>query len=254
MKEKGVVVCIPARFGSTRFPGKPVAKLGGKPIIQWVYEKGLGSKAESVIIATDNDIVFKTGTAFGAKCVMTSDKHPSGTDRIWEAVKNINCDVIINIQGDEPLIEISTINSLIDMFTANSSMEMGTVVVKADRSVIGRNPNVVKAVLGKDNSALYFSRSEIPFIRDTGKNFPIYKHLGIYGYRKKTLERIVSLPQSELEKCEMLEQLRALDNGIKIYAVILDNDFGVGIDTPEDLAKAESLISNKNEERKLRYV
>lgn len=245
MKEKGVVVCIPARFGSTRFPGKPIARLGGKPIIQWVYEKGLSSKAQRVIIATDNEAVYQAGTAFGAECVMTSDKHPSGTDRIWEAVKNIDCEVIINIQGDEPLIEVSTINSLIDMFTSNPSMEMGTVVVKADREVIGKNPNVVKAVLAKDNSALYFSRSEIPFVRDAGKSFPIYKHLGIYGYRKKAIEKIVSLPQSELEKCEMLEQLRALDNGIKIYAVILDSDFGVGIDTPEDLAKAESIIANK---------
>lgn len=245
MKEKGVVVCIPARFGSTRFPGKPIAKLGGKPIIQWVYEKGLASNAESVIIATDNELIHKAGTAFGAKCVMTSDKHPSGTDRIWEAVKGVKCDIIINIQGDEPLIEVSTINRLINMFLSNPSMEMGTVVVSADRALIGSNPNVVKAVLGKDNSALYFSRSEIPFVRDAGKTFPIYKHLGIYGYRKRTLERIVNLPQSELEKCEMLEQLRALDNGIKIYAVILDSDFGVGIDTPEDLAKAEFLISNR---------
>lgn len=245
MKEKSVIVCIPARFGSTRFLGKPIAKLGGKPIIQWVYEKGLASKAESVIIATDNEAVFKTGTEFGAKCIMTSDKHPSGTDRIWEAVKGLNCEVIINIQGDEPLIEVSTINKLIDMFLNNPSMEMGTVVVKADRALIGSNPNAVKAVLAKDNSALYFSRSEIPFVRDTGKSFPIYKHLGIYGYRKKTLEKIVHLPQSELEKCEMLEQLRALDNGIKIYAVILDNDFGIGIDTPEDLAKAELLVANR---------
>ncbi|HBM15529.1 MAG TPA: 3-deoxy-manno-octulosonate cytidylyltransferase [Lentisphaeria bacterium] len=246
MKHKGTLVCIPARYGSTRFPGKPLAKLGGKPIIQWVYEKGLASKAESVLIATDNDMIFSSVKSFGANCVMTSDKHPSGTDRVWEAVKDICCDVIINIQGDEPLIEVSTIDSLIDMFASTYKIEMGTVVAKADRNVIGTNPNVVKAVLGKDNTALYFSRAEIPYVREPLKNFPIYKHLGIYGYRKKTLEKIISLPQSELEQCEMLEQLRALDNGIRIHALIVESDSGIGIDTPEDLMRAEAIISNKH--------
>lgn len=242
MNKEKFIICIPARYGSTRFPGKVLAKLGGKPIIQWVHEKGSASNTDSVIVAADNVIVRDTVIGFGGRCVMTSEDHPSGTDRIWEAVKDINCDVIINIQGDEPLIEVSTINKLIELFKSNSSVEMGTVVVLSDRNKIATNPNVVKAVLAKDGSALYFSRSEIPYVRETGKEFPIYKHLGIYGYRKSTLRKLVSLPQSELEKCEMLEQLRALDNGIKIYAVILKEDFGVGIDTPEDLQKAEMLI------------
>lgn len=244
MRKEKVIVCIPARYGSTRFQGKVIAKLGGKPIIQWVYEKGSRSNADSVLIATDNAIVRDVVIGFGGKCVMTSEGHPSGTDRIWEAVKDIDCDVIINIQGDEPLIKVSTINKLIELFKNNLSVEMGTVVVFSDRNKIAVNPNVVKAVLSKDGSALYFSRSEIPYIREKGKEFPIYKHLGIYGYRKNTLKKLVSLPQSELEKCEMLEQLRALDNGIKIYAVVLQEDFGVGIDTPEDLQKAEMLIKN----------
>ena len=247
MRKEKFIVCIPARYGSTRFPGKVVAKLGGKPIIQWVYEKGCASDADSVIVATDNVIVRDTimMTGFGGQCVMTSKTHPSGTDRIWEVVKDVDCDVIINIQGDEPLIEVSTINKLIELFKNNSSVEMGTVVVLSDRSKIAANPNAVKAVIAKDGSALYFSRSEIPYIREKGKKFPIYKHLGIYGYRKNTLKKLVSLPQGELEKCEMLEQLRALDNGIKIYAVILKEDFGIGIDTPEDLRNAEKLIKNK---------
>ena len=242
MSKERFIVCIPARYGSTRFPGKVVAKLGGKPIIQWVHEKGCASNADRVIVAADNVIVRDTIIGFGGECVMTSEKHPSGTDRIWEAVKDIDCDVIINIQGDEPLIEVSTINKLIKLFKDNPSVEMGTVVVSSDRSKIAANPNVVKVVLAKDNSALYFSRSEIPYVRERENEFPIYKHLGIYGYRKKTLKKLVSLTQSELEKCEMLEQLRALYNGIKIYAVVLKEDFGVGIDTPEDLKNAEMLI------------
>lgn len=242
MRKERFIVCIPARYGSTRFPGKVVAKLGGKPIIQWVHEKGCASNADRVIVATDNAVVRDTVTGFDGECVMTSEKHPSGTDRIWEAVKNIDCDVIINIQGDEPLIEVSTINKLIKLFKNNPSIEMGTVVVRSDRRKIAANSNVVKAVLAKDNSTLYFSRSEIPYAREKGNNFPLYKHLGIYGYRKKTLKKLVSLNQSELEKCEMLEQLRALYNGIKIYAVVLQKDLGVGIDTPEDLKNAEMLI------------
>jgi len=244
MSKEKFIVCIPARYNSTRFPGKVVAKLGGKPIIQWVYEKGCASNADSVIVATDSIIVRDAVVGFGGKCVMTSEHHPSGTDRIWEAIKDIDCNVIINIQGDEPLIKVSTINKLIELFKNNPLVEMGTVVVLSDRSKIATNPNIVKAILAKDSSALYFSRSEIPYIRESGKEFPIYKHLGIYGYRKNTLKRLVSLPQSDLEKCEMLEQLRALENGIKIYAVVLQEDFGVGIDTPEDLQKAEMLIKN----------
>lgn len=247
MAEKKVIVCIPARYGSTRFPGKVMAQLGGKPIVQWVYEKGCASNADSVIVAADNLIVKNAVEKFGGQCVMTSEKHPSGTDRIWEAVKNIDFDVVINIQGDEPLIKTSTINSLIEMFKTSSYVEMGTVVVLSSRSKIAANPNVVKAVLSKDGSVLYFSRSEIPYIREGGKDCSVYKHLGIYGYRKDTLEKLVTLPQSELEKCEMLEQLRALENGIKIYAAVLNEDSGIGIDTPEDLVNAESLIkSNAN--------
>ncbi len=244
MNKEKFIVCIPARYGSTRFPGKVVALLSGKPIVRWVYEKGCSSNADSVIVATDNVIVRDTVIGFGGKCVMTSENHPSGTDRIWEAVKDIDCDVIINIQGDEPLIAVSTINKLIELFKNNPSVEMGTVVVLSDRNKIASNPNAVKAVLSKNGTALYFSRSEIPYIREKGKEFPLYKHLGIYGYRKNTLKKLVSLPQSELEKCEMLEQLRALDNGITIHAVILGEDFGVGIDTLEDLQKAEMLIKN----------
>ncbi|MCP4180070.1 MAG: 3-deoxy-manno-octulosonate cytidylyltransferase [bacterium] len=243
MSHSKVIICIPARYGSTRFPGKALADLKGKPVIQRTYEKACSSIADEVIIATDNDKIYDVAHAFGAKCAMTSKNHPSGSDRIWEAAQNIPCNIIINVQGDEPLIDVNTINKLIEMLCSNEKIEMGTVVVKTERKEIGKDPNVVKAVLSKDNSVLYFSRSEIPFVRDKDDGSPIYKHLGIYGYRKNTLKRIISLPQSNLEKLEKLEQLRALENNIKIYAVVADNDTGIGIDTPEDLKKAEKLIT-----------
>ncbi len=237
-----VAICIPARYGSTRFPGKVLAKLAGKPIIQWVYEKAEKSIAEEVIIAADNQLVMDTVLEFGGKCVMTKPDHPSGTDRIWEAVQGTDCDIIINVQADEPLIDVTTINKLIEALKENPVIEMGTVVVKADRKVIGSDPNAVKAVLNKDNFALYFSRSEVPYIRDKSEDFPIYHHLGIYAFRRDTLQKFVSLPPSNLEKCEKLEQLRALDNGIKIFTIISEKNNGIGIDTPDDLAKAEEIF------------
>ena len=240
--ERKVVICIPARYGSTRFPGKVLAKLAGKPIIQWVYEKALSSIADDIIIAADNPTVLNAVEKFGGKCVMTNPNHPSGTDRVWEAVQKVDCDIIINVQGDEPLINVSTINNLIEALKNNPEIEMGTVVVKADRSITGSDPNTVKAVLNKDNYALYFSRSEVPHVRDKNDNYPIYHHLGIYAFRRDTLKRFVSLPPSDLEKCEKLEQLRALDNGIKIFAIISDKNNGIGIDTPEDLKKAEEIF------------
>ncbi|HJO92125.1 MAG TPA: 3-deoxy-manno-octulosonate cytidylyltransferase [Victivallales bacterium] len=243
MSHSKIIICIPARYGSTRFPGKALADLKGKPVVQWTYEKACLSIADEVIIATDNDEIYNTAQSFGAKCAMTSEDHPSGSDRIWEAVQNIPCDIIINVQGDEPLIDVDIINKLIDLLRSNEKVEMGTVVVKTGRDIIGQDTNVVKAVLSKDNSVLYFSRSEIPFVRDEDDNSPLYKHLGIYGYRKHILKKIISLPQSYLEKTEKLEQLRALENNIKIYAIVADKDSGIGIDTPEDLKKAEKLIT-----------
>jgi 3-deoxy-manno-octulosonate cytidylyltransferase (CMP-KDO synthetase) len=242
MSDSKVIICIPARYGSTRFPGKVLADLKGKPVVQWTYERACSSIADEVIIATDNEKVYDVANSFGAKCVMTSESHPSGSDRIWEAVQNIPCDIIINVQGDEPLIDVDVINKLIKLLKSNKNIKMGTVVVRAPREQIGKDINVVKAVLAKDNSTLYFSRSEIPCVRDADDDSPLYKHLGIYAYRKNTLKEIISLPQSTLEKIEKLEQLRALENNIKIYAVIADHDSGIGIDTPEDLKNAEKLI------------
>jgi 3-deoxy-manno-octulosonate cytidylyltransferase (CMP-KDO synthetase) len=240
--DRRVVICIPARFGSTRFPGKVLAELAGKPIIQWVFEKAQSSIADEVIVAADNATVMNTVKEFGGKCIMTKTNHPSGTDRIWEAVQKVDGDIIINVQGDEPLIDVSTINKLIEALKNNQKIEMATVVVKADRNVIGKDPNAVKVVLNRKNFAIYFSRSEVPYIREKVENHPIYHHVGIYAFRRDILEHFVSLPISNLEKCEKLEQLRALDNGIRILAVVSDKNNGIGIDTPEDLKKAEEIF------------
>ncbi len=240
--DRKVIICIPARYGSTRFPGKSLAILAGKPIIQWVYERAIKSKADDVIIATDNEKIAETVNNFGGKSIMTSPEHISGTDRIWEAVQKIDCDIVINVQGDEPLIDIATIDRLIDALSSNPEIEMGTVAVKSDRSVIGSDPNAVKVVLSNQNYAIYFSRSEVPYDRNNTGGYPIYLHMGIYGFRRDILKRFVELPPSLLERCESLEQLRALDNGIKIFTIISEEKNGFGIDTPEDLEKAEEIF------------
>ena len=242
MNSDKVIICIPARYGSSRFPGKPLAKLAGKPIIQWAYERACESLADEVVIATDDDRIVDVIKSFGGNYAMTSSDHPSGTDRIWEAVRNKKSNIIINIQGDEPLININTVNKLIEALKQNSSIEMGTVVQEASREEIGKDPNVVKVVLDKNGFALYFSRSEIPCDREGDGIVPLYHHVGIYAYRYNVLERFVSLEQGLLERCEKLEQLRALENGIKIYTVVTDESNGIGIDTPEDLERAEEIV------------
>ena len=239
MSRKAIAV-IPARYGSTRFPAKVIADLGGKPIIQWVYEKAKASKASAVYVATDNPKVADVVKGFGGEVIMTRENHPSGTDRIHEAVSCVEGDVIINVQGDEPLIPTSVIDELIDIMLDDENLEMGTVAVPAARADFESNPNVVKVVFDNNNSALYFSRSMIPFKRDDFET-DTYRHWGIYAYRRDILDRFVALPEGRLEQCEKLEQLRALENGIKIY-VHLSNLESIGIDTPEDLELAEQKI------------
>jgi 3-deoxy-manno-octulosonate cytidylyltransferase (CMP-KDO synthetase) len=236
MSAKTVAV-IPARFASTRFPGKVLAQLCGKPMIQWVYEKAAASVADEVLIATDDQRVINVVEGFGGRAVMTSPSHPSGTDRICEAISGLDCDIVINIQGDEPLIPVEVINELIVMMQKNSDIEMGTVAVQGSRKNLS-DPNKVKVVLDNSDFALYFSRSLIPFIREGGTDAPVYLHWGIYAYRADTLRKFVSLPEGRLESCEKLEQLRALENGIKIK-VMLSSLETIGVDTPEDLHMAE---------------
>ena len=231
---------IPARYASTRFPGKVLAELCEKPMIQHVYEKAAASIADEVLVAADDQKVIDAVEAFGGKAIMTSPDHPSGTDRIWEAVADLDCDVVINVQGDEPLIPVEVINELITLMSENPEIPMGTVAVPAEREILA-DPNKVKVVINKQNFALYFSRSIIPYLREGGNDVPTFLHWGIYAYRKETLKQFVGLPEGGLEACEKLEQLRALENGINIY-VMQSSLESIGVDTPEDLELAEAKL------------
>ena len=241
MSQNRVAVVIPSRYASTRFPGKPLAMLCGKPMIRHVYEKAAASSADLTVVATDDRRIYDAVTAFGGRAVMTAESHPSGTDRIAEAVSKLGekIDIVINVQGDEPLIPTSVIDELIAVMKHNPSIEMATVAVPGDRAAMTENN--VKVVFGENRFALYFSRSMIPFHRSGGVESPVYLHWGIYAYRKSALDRFVSLPPGKLEECEKLEQLRALENGIRIH-VVLSNLESIGIDTPEDLVRAEKKL------------
>ncbi len=241
------VAVIPSRYGSTRFPGKALQLLGGKPIVQWVWERTMRSKADMVLVATDDERIADTVRSFGGTVVMTSPDHPSGSDRIWEAVQGIDAELIINVQGDEPLIPPQVIDDLIQAMSVPDAPDMGTVVVPCLREAVANNPNLPKVVISADDYALYFSRSMIPFLREGGTEMPqIYRHWGIYAYRREALKRFVSLPEGNLEKCEKLEQLRALENGMKIK-VIKTHFESIDINTPEDLIAAEKFIRERGE-------
>ncbi len=244
MSEPKVAVVIPARYASSRFPAKPLALLCGRPMIQHVYEKAAASRADLVLVATDHEAIRSAVEAFGGRAVMTSENHPSGTDRIAEAVAGTDSpiDIVINVQGDEPLIPTSVIDELIDIMKSRPGLEMATVAVPGDRASMTENN--VKVVFGSDGDALYFSRSMIPFHRSGGVEAPVYLHWGIYAYRKSTLDRFVLLPPGILEDCEKLEQLRALENGIRIH-VHVSNLSSIGVDTPDDLAAAERRLKEE---------
>lgn len=243
MKKTPVAVIIPARYASSRFPGKPLALLAGKPMIQHVWEKAIASSADVVAVATDDERIAAAVEKFGGRAIMTSPDHPSGTDRIAEAARAFEgVETVINIQGDEPLIPTELVDELIRLMTSDRSVEMATVAVPADRKKMTENN--VKVVFGTTGQALYFSRSEIPFVRQGGEDPGCYLHWGIYAYRKDILERFVQLPPGKLENSEKLEQLRALENGIGIK-VITTELTTIGVDTPEDLEKAELLLKGR---------
>ncbi|MDD2331193.1 MAG: 3-deoxy-manno-octulosonate cytidylyltransferase [Candidatus Cloacimonetes bacterium] len=232
---------IPARFASTRFPGKPLVPLAGKPIIQHVYEAAINSRLfDTVLVATDSEEIWKAVSYFGGKAVMTSEKNHSGSDRIAEAIKEIDCDLIVNIQGDEPLIDRASLSALINSFRHKDVMvaSLMTLIREPEQLFM---PNIVKVVVDKDSNALLFSRSAIPFNRDDLKNVRYYRHIGVYAYRRKILLKFVSLPPGKLENIEKLEQLRLLENGIPIRMIETDYQ-GIGIDTPEDLILVEKLF------------
>ena len=241
------IAVIPARDASTRFPGKPLALLGGKTVIQRVYEQAVSVLPEAYV-ATDDERIFQAVEAFGGRAVMTRADHKSGTDRIEEAVEKIatDADVIINIQGDEPFIQPSQIETLIQLFD-DPATQIGTLGKRFETIDAVRNPNSPKIVTDRRGFALYFSRSVIPYIRGIEADewlihYPFLKHLGIYAYRREVLAEVTRLPQSALEKAESLEQLRWLENGYRIRVGLTDVET-VGIDTPEDLARAEAFLN-----------
>lgn len=234
-----VVIVIPARYGSSRFRGKVLANESGKFLIQHTYERALCAKtANKVLIATDSDLVLQACETFGADCVMTSEEHKCGTDRIAEAVSNIEADIIVNLQADEPEIEPENIDIVTKLLLDNPSADMATLVTGFDNAEQVANPNVVKAVVDKNGRALYFSRSPIPYDRDGGGVGDVsgyLRHLGIYAYRKDFLLEITQRQQTAWEISEKLEQLRALEYGYTIMAAKVAKACE-GIDTPEQYA------------------
>ena len=248
-KKSSVVLIIPARWGSTRFPGKLLHSLAGRPLLQHVWERCQKTRAiERIIIATDDRRIKEVATAFGAEVVMTSVKHQSGTDRIAEAAQKLekkgtsHFSHVINVQGDEPLIDARLIDRLAKTMLQDHEVEMITAATPLSDEVHRNDPNVVKVVLDQQKNALYFSRSLIPYHRDMNDHksavHPLL-HLGIYGFRKDILKKYVRYRPSPLERCEKLEQLRALEHGIKIR-VLSTSHRALGVDTPEDAKRIES--------------
>ena len=241
-----VVAVIPSRYGSTRLPGKSLIRLCGKPLVQWVYERARQARRlDRVIVATDDQRIADAVEAFGGEWVMTRPDHPSGTDRIAEAVQDVAADVVINVQGDEPLIEPGLIDELAGQLSGDTHWDMGTAATPIRESADLLNPAVVKVVWDASFRALYFSRSAIPHVRDAAPGTVAdglhWRHIGLYGYRRAFLQRMVTEPPCPLELAEKLEQLRALHLGARMV-VLRTNDFGLGVDTPEDVPKAEAAL------------
>ena len=243
MKTIGI---IPARYASTRFPGKPLVLIAGKPLVQHVVERCREAQSlEDVIVATDDERIAKVAREFCA-VEMTRADHPSGTDRIAEVAARLDCDAVVNVQGDEPLIPATVIDAVAGALT---DAEMTTAATPVSNITEYSDPNAVKVVVSIEGRALYFSRRTIPFIRDLAEEspeqqlaaFPFLKHLGIYGYRRDTLKRLVEFAPSPLEQVERLEQLRALENGIGIAVCTVNYDT-VGVDVPEDVQRVEALL------------
>ena len=235
-------VIIPARYGSSRLEGKPLIEVLGKPIIQWVYEKASASRlADIIIVATDDERIFNAVKVFGGNVEMTSVNHKCGSDRIKEVVmRHPEISYIVNLQGDEPLIKPESIDEVIKNVKEDKDTDISTLIRKITPKE-AENPNLVKCVIDNSGFALYFSRSKIPFERNADKA-DFYGHLGIYGYKREALIKMTELPQSSYEQAESLEQLRALQNGMKIKTSIVDF-VPVGIDTAEDLEKFKAIVA-----------
>ena len=237
-----MIAVIPARLASTRLPRKMLREIHGLPLVVWVYQAVRAAPMlDDVVIATDSEEILEVCKKHACNARMTSDKHRSGTERVHEISQSVDADVYLNVQGDEPMIQAAQIASLVELMQ-DADISVGTLRTPATKEDIA-NPNAVKVVTDLNNRSLYFSRSTIPYDRDTSQ--PRYfKHLGIYAYRKPALERFVTLPESSLERAERLEQLRFLENGIPIYAAETPHD-SVGVDTEEDLARVLKILSQE---------
>ena len=249
-----ILCVIPARYASTRLPGKPLKDVAGKPMICRVYDRASQAKTlVGVVVATDDERILRAVEDHGGRAMMTAKDHPTGTDRLAEvAAAYSDVDVIINVQGDEPLIEPSLIDELGRAFDGDAELQMATVMTPMEDEAEQKNPNNVKVVTDKNGCALYFSRSLLPYPRNDAGT-PVYKHIGIYAYRRDFLLAYAKMAPMPLERAESLEQLRALENGYKIKCIRTNARF-VGVDTPEDLAKVNEIyrqMEGKEEAAKL---
>jgi 3-deoxy-manno-octulosonate cytidylyltransferase (CMP-KDO synthetase) len=237
-----VAVIIPARMASTRFPGKPLVKICGKPMVQWVYERAINSVIVSdVIVATCDTEIVDAVKAFGGKAVMTSNTHTSGTDRIAEVVEYIDADLIVNVQGDEPLMESLNIELVVKALDADPQASMSSLMFSISE-IEAQDPNLVKVVVNRLNRAMYFSRSPLPYQRKPLSEIPVFGHAGIYAYRKHFLSTFSKLASTPLEQSESLEQLRALEHGY-IIAMSQTQTRPFGVDTPEDMQQVCRILS-----------
>ncbi len=254
-----VIGIIPARYTATRLPGKVLADIAGKPMIQHVYERATQAETlHKVIVATDDERIMQAVAGFGGEAVMTSTEHQSGTDRAAEVAQGLSCELVVNIQGDEPLIEPAAIDAAVQPFMSDSSLRMSTLATPIETPAEHQEPSVVKVVVGPNGFAMYFSRAPIPFFRlDTDTAWPDnkprqhpqsglwpLKHIGLYVYTRPTLLWLASLPQTPLERTEKLEQLRALENGCPIKVVQVDYS-PIGVDTPDDLQRVRAIMESE---------
>ena len=246
--KREIVCIIPSRYESSRFPGKPLADLCGKPLIQHVYERVARAKAVPyVAVATDDERILNAVKNFGGNAVMTAKTHRSGTDRISEAVKTLHLSadaIVVNIQGDQPIFEPVQVDEVIEPLLTDQSIQMSTLIYKIILDAEITHPHAVKVVLDHQNFALYFSRATIPYVRDKNLKADYYKHHGIYAYRRDFLDTFTKLPEGKLEKLEALEQLRALEYGYKIKCVITPHD-SVEVDNEQELERVRRILTER---------
>lgn len=238
---------IPARYGAQRFPGKPLALIAGQSLIQRVYERASQARAlDKIVVATDDTRILEAVEAFGGDALLTSPDCATGTDRVAEVARQFECEVVVNIQGDEPLLRPEMIEQLVAGLEADAGCQMATLARRIESPTVLTNPNVVKVVVAATGHALYFSRSVIPFVRDPRDQAAAehYKHLGIYAFRRAFLFEFVAWPQTLLEQLEKLEQLRALEHGVAIKVLITPHD-SIGVDRPEDVKLVEEILGTR---------